>query len=259
MDTTILRFEGAPNFREVSGYRTPEGRRLKRGRIYRSGELSNLTDADLRILRDLGIGLVVDLRDAKETGVLVSRWPEGLSTEFHNADVSLDVRLEGRPIIDVLIENSDPVSVERIVGRGFPVIAEFCGPALKYIADRLSGGSEPILFHCTNGRDRTGVISAMLLYILGMPRDAIIADFMITNERINAERVIANTLETYRKAMGIEMTREAIEPATLVRASYIEVMLKGLAEKFGSPEGYLEHFGIDAALCTAIREHLLED
>lgn len=256
--TTEWRLEGAPNFRDIGGAIGADGRRIKREHIFRSGELSKLSDADIDLLRRLGIGCVADLRSAAETKVMASRWPAADKVELHRADITLDLRVEGRPVIELIVEDPTPAAIERVVCRGFPVIADQCGPALRHITQRLAHRDDAILFHCTNGRDRTGVISAMLLYMLGADREAIVADFMLTNARIDVERVIVNTIDTYRKALGMELTREAIEPVTLVRASYMAAMFQGMADRYGSAEGYLDHFGIDAGLRAALRERLLE-
>jgi protein-tyrosine phosphatase len=253
-----LRLEGAANFRDIGGSITTDGRRVKRAHIFRSGELSQLTDADLDLLRRLEIGCIVDLRSLKECELHRSRLPADLKSKLHQADITLDIRLDGKPIIDMIKEDPSPEGVARAVAKGFPVIADLCGPTLKLIADRLAGGGAPVIFHCTNGRDRTGVISAMLLYLLGAPRDAIVADFMTTNERIDVERVIANTLDTYRKGLGMELTRESIEIATLVRAEYIDALFQGFDSRYGSAEGYLAHFGINPDLRERLRERLLE-
>ena len=255
---TELRLEGASNFRDIAGWTTADGRRLKPRRIFRSGELSQLTAADLDILRRLGVAFVADLRSQKECELHRSRWPADLKSELYEADITMDIRLDGQPIIDMIKEDRAPGSVARTVSKSFPVIADLCGPALKMIVDRLADGVEPVVFHCTNGRDRTGVISAMLLYLLGAPREAIVTDFMTTNERIDVERVIANTIDTFRRALGMELARESIEMVTLVRAEYIDAMFDGFAARYGSAEGYLANFGISTALRDSLREKLLE-
>jgi protein-tyrosine phosphatase len=189
----------------------------------------------------------------------LSRWPDGVNTELLLADITMDLQLDGRPIMELLLADRSPSATARTVGRSFPVIADLCGPALKQIAERLTDTGGPILFHCTNGRDRTGVISAMLLYILGAPREAIVADFMLTNERIDVERVVANTLETFRKVLGMEMSRDSVEMVTLVRAEYIDALFRGFETQYGSADGYLAHFGIDEVLRDRLRERLLEN
>ena len=253
-----LRLEGASNFRDIGGHATMDGHRVKQGRIFRSGELSRLTDSDHDILRCLNVALVADLRSRKECELLPSRWPAGLNTVLYHADVSMDIRINGRSIIELIKEDPSADHVARVVEHGFHIIADSCGPALKLITDRLASGGGPLLFHCTNGRDRTGVISAMLLYMLGASRDAIVADFMITNQRLDVEQVVTNTIATFHKALGITMTRATAELVTLVKPEYINAMFIHFDTKYGSPESYLAHFGIYTALVEKLRQRLLE-
>lgn len=150
-------------------------------------------DADLELIDQIGIRFVADLRAQHESGVLPSRWPMEGGATVHRANVTLDLRLNGRPLIELIVENPCPVSVVNL-----------------------------------------------------------------TNERIDVERVIANTIETYRNALGIELTRAAIEPVTLVQAGYIDGMFDGMEREYGSADGYLRRFGIDAGLVEALRGRLLE-
>src|SRR4029450_4291715 len=93
-----IRLTGAPNFRDLGGWETTDGRRVALGHLFRSGELSNLIAADLDVLRRLRLGCIVDLRSQKERTVHVSRLPEDLVIEHHHADIKVDARVAGRLI-----------------------------------------------------------------------------------------------------------------------------------------------------------------
>jgi protein-tyrosine phosphatase len=253
-----LRLEGASNFRDIGGGLTGAGRRIKPLKMFRSGELSRLTDADHDELRKLRVAFVADLRSRKECGGLHSRWPQDIGSELYEADITMDSKVDGRPVMDVIREDPTPDGVTRTVAAAFRDIADLCGPALKTITWKLANGTEPVVFHCTNGRDRTGVIAAMLLYMLGAPRESIVEDFMLTNERINVELAVENSIHAFRKAMNVDIDRETVLSVTLVRAEYIDSMFRGFELKYGSPEGYLRHFGIDAAMRQDLQQRLLE-
>ena len=98
----------------------------------------------------------------------------------------------------------------------------------------------------------------MLLYQLGATREAIVQDFMTTNDRLDVERVIENSIKMFRDALGIPVSRETMALCTLVRPEYIDIMFDSVAEQYGSPEDYLRAFGIDAALTQKLRQRLLE-
>ena len=257
MTTPDIRLEGAPNFRDIGGQLNADGRRIKRGVIYRSGELSHLTDHDFDTLRRLGIAFVADLRSLKECDVHRSRWPDGMKTEMHRANITVDIVVKGRPIMEQMLEIKTTEEATHIFGLGFGEIPDHCGPAIKMVTERIAAGVSPVMYHCTNGRDRTGVISAMLLYMLDASHEAIVKDFVITNERIDVELVIKNSVAAY-KGMGVEIPREIFERAVLVQAEYIDIMFDGMTSKYGSPDGYLQHFGIDGGLRNRLRERLLE-
>jgi protein-tyrosine phosphatase len=259
MTTSVeLRLQGAPNFRDIGGHPTTDGRRIKRERIFRSGELSHLTDADLAHLRKLNFSCVADLRSLGEGEVHRSRWPEGMDTKLHRANISMDMKLNGRPLTDVLKDDPTPTGAGRVMSESFRLIPDMCGPALKQISDQLAHDNRPVLFHCTNGRDRTGVISALLLYMLDANRESIVQDFITTNERINVEQVIENSIVTFRQALGIEVSRATMELCTLVSPGYIDVIFQFLEEKYGAVNGFLHTFGIDDALIQKLRQRLLE-
>jgi protein-tyrosine phosphatase len=256
--THSLRLAGAPNFRDIGeGIVMRDGRRLRRNQVFRSGELSRLTDADLDALRRAGVKFVLDLRSPQECELHRSRWPDSLDTEFHRANIHPDIQINGRSALDLIKENPTGENIKFVAGAGFGPLADFCGPSLKQLVDRLVQGKTPVVFHCTNGRDRTGTVSAMLLYLLGAPREAIVADFMLTNERIDVELVVENSLATFRKALGLELDRKTVEQFTLVHPEYIDRLFELLDERYGSTEGYLQHYGIDEGVAEAVRERLL--
>lgn len=252
------RLEGAPNFRDIGGHVTTDGRRIKQSRVFRSGELSRLTDADHDTLRQLGIAFVADLRSLGENELNRTRWPEGMATGRYCADITVDLRVNGRSLIDLLKEDPTPRGAARIMDHTFRVLPDLCGPALKLVAQRLAASDEPLLFHCTNGRDRTGVVSALLLYLLGATEDAILADFMTTNERIDIALAVENSRNYLSKLAGVEIDAETINLCTCVQPQYIAATFNFLDQQYGSPEAYLHAFGIDAALREKLRERLTE-
>ncbi len=253
-----LRMQGAGNFRDIGDRVTIDGQRIRAARVFRSGELSRLTDADYQRLRQIGIAFVADLRSQKECAALPTHWPADMAAEVYTADIGMDSRVDGRPVMDVIFENPTPEHATNTVARAFSSIADMCGPALRVITAKLAEGVQPVIFHCTNGRDRTGIVAAMMLYMLGASRDEIVHDFMLTNERIDFRIAVENSINAFRKAMGVDIDREIVEMITLVRPHYIDTLFKSFDERYGSPEGYLDHFGIDAAMREALRGQLLE-
>ena len=254
--------EGAVNARDVGGIPLADGTgTIAAGRLLRSDNLQDLTPADVdHLIDDHGLRAVVDLR----TGV--------------------EVRLEGRgPLVDddrVVVhhrslypeagEHTDVVEADTIVpwqlGKGgadlpgeSPTVQTYMGyldhrpdsvlGALATIADPPEGGAT--LVHCAAGKDRTGIVVALALEIAGVSRDAAIADYALTGERI--ELIVARLASspTYaRDVTGHEAARHAPRPAEMRR------VLDLLDERHGSPAGWLAANGFSAADVAALRARL---
>ena len=235
-----------------------DGRRVKRNQLFRSGELSRLTDTDFSTLHDLGIALVVDLRSEGEVERQRTHWPAVFNAEHHNANINTDLRVNGRKLPELLKEDPTPAGAARVMEHTFRVLPDMCGAALKQIAERLANNVLPAVFHCTNGRDRTGVISAMLLYMLGVPQEAIARDFVTTNERINVPIVIENTRNYLIHELGHDLDDATIELCVRVQPQNIAAAFDEITVKHGSPEAYFQHWGIGANTSERMKQHLLE-
>jgi protein-tyrosine phosphatase len=251
-----IRLVGAPNFRDIGGCETSDGYRVRTGWMFRSGELSNLLESDIEVLRHLRVGCLVDLRSERERDVHVSRLPDGLVKAHHHANIAVNAQVGGRPIFELLRECATPDDAAGLVRHTFTKMPAQCGPALGYITETLARSQMPVLFHCTNGRDRTGVVAALLLALLGATREAIVADFMLTNERIDVEKVVENSIEVFRKA-GMEVDRRTMELVTLVRPQLIDAMFERIDAEYGELDNYFEAFGIDAKRRETLRELLI--
>ncbi len=183
-----IRLEGARNFRDVGGYRTADGRTVRTGLVYRANKLSSLTDADLAKLTAANLTLDVDLRNASERSEEPDRIPEGV--RYQVADVVgigngigfhefVPLTL-GRALVDAAVSGSSDIGQT----VGYPFMVNFTGSDVAFhdlitaIATNPDGAT---VYHCSAGKDRTGWGTAILLTILGVPRDVISADFMASN------------------------------------------------------------------------------
>jgi len=175
-ETTTL--DGVPNFRDIGGYVTTDGRVVRAGRVYRSGMLGAATDDDLATLAALGLRTVIDLRTQPEVDAFgVDRLP-GLASL-----VRLPIPSAG----------ADPVVVKAMQTGRFPYLPDLAEVNRGYVSDdaeRLGDALEllsdsanlPAVVHCLGGKDRTGVISALLLTILGVPWATVRVDYLRSNE-----------------------------------------------------------------------------
>ena len=194
---TAVDLVGARNFRDIGGYQTTDGRTVRTGMVYRSAKLSELTDADLQRLVELGITLDVDLRNVVERYEEPDRVPAG--ARYQVADVvSLEhgLRFHDNAAVTLvkalaagLLSGSDNLGQS----IGYPFMVDFVGAdhafgdLMRAIADNGSGAT---VFHCTAGKDRTGWGTAILLSLLGVPRATIEADFLLSNTLLGDPKAV---------------------------------------------------------------------
>ncbi len=178
MDTRerLLPLAGASNFRDLGGYPTTDGGMTRWGQLFRSDTLHELTEADLEVLRDVGLASVIDLRTATELG----RSGRGLLGQEPVAYLHASVlQEEGGESVAIPAPSGDDPAERYLwyldVGHG--ALRE----ALTMVADPKN---RPLVFHCAAGKDRTGVLAALLLDILGVEHTVIVDDYAITATRM---------------------------------------------------------------------------
>ena len=239
-------FEGCFNFRDIGGYPNQEGKRVKKGLYFRAGRQDRMTDEDLLGLSDLQISTQIDLRrpdEAREQG----KGPlEAVGARYINIAV---IPEGGTDQLSRLVGDTG------ISGKRYLGYLEF-GPSswLKMFEIFADAGSLPVVLHCTAGKDRTGVSTAFLLSVLGVSRDWIEADYLLTN------------LDTARQADFIESTvgypegvdRESMLLAAGVPEDAMKDFLDGVEAKWGSAVGYLEEIGVTQEQMDAVRHNFLE-
>lgn len=252
-----LKFDGVINFRDAGGYRTAGGDSVRWRKLFRSGALHYMTDADVQRAHDLGLRSVLDLRRPAEIAY------QGLGPLFESS-----VELHALPVIP----DDGSAQLDERYGRGisgerYRGYLEFSGPdypnyfvtALELLADQ---STYPALFHCSAGKDRTGVLAALVLDILGVDRETIAEDYVLSN--LATDGLIAQTRRDVerRRALG-----EVVEGAPTgspppgwlpVPLDGISVFLDSIGAEFGSARGYFEAQGVEAATFDRLAEALLE-
>ncbi|WP_051740150.1 tyrosine-protein phosphatase [Kitasatospora sp. MBT66] len=240
-----LHLASAPNFRDAGGYRTADGQWVRMGVVYRSGDLSKLTDQDLAKLRRLGVRTVFDLRTPGEQKTAPDRIPAGATAV--NANV-LGVADTGAFNV-----TSPQAAVQAMVDAERTMIsADSARTAYHSVLNALvERNDENVLFHCTAGKDRTGWASAALLTALGVPRGTVEADYLASNTYRAAE--IAATLAQLPPAY-----QAIYKPLLDVRSEYLAAGFDEVQRKFGSFDAYLKSgLGLDKRDLHDLRSQLL--
>jgi protein-tyrosine phosphatase len=228
--------EGDPNFRDLGGYETKDGRVVRWGRLYRSGELDELTDADLATIQDLGIKLVCDLRSPSEIEIGPDRLPAGVET----------VRI---PVVD---DSVDPVVVRNAVlagdvsALGEPgelltdgnrkFVTDYTDEYAQVMARIMDPRYQPANLHCTAGKDRAGLGAAIVLLTLGVPEKTVMEDYLLTNEyRAAANERSLSSLQALLDPAEVEVVRGILD----VREEYLDAALDTMKAEHGSIDAYI--------------------
>ena len=253
--TRLVPLEGAFNFRDLGGYRGTGGREVRWGRLYRSDTLHELTPEDIGRLADLGLRTVVDLRTERELA-RTGRGPlEHHDVAFHHlAVVKEGVAGEAGPAGAADREAvAAPAPAGDDLAERYLWYLEVGGDALAE-ALTLLGSDEhyPLVFHCAAGKDRTGVLAALVLDLCGVARDDIVADYVITAERMGfiMDRYRADPRFAERVA-SVPASRFSVEAPTMER------FLDELAGRFGGARGWARTAGVPDAALDALPELLL--
>lgn len=167
--------QGAHNFRDLGGYPTADGRCTRWGLLYRSDALCALSRADWALLLHRGLKTVIDLRSLPETQSAPLSPPEGVLALHFPLMRELDGVLPGPGTGEKRVLDSMLLDYGKMLFDSLPCCAE----VLRAIAGRLGAGN--VAFMCSAGKDRTGIIAAVLLYLCGVPREDIVADYMVSS------------------------------------------------------------------------------
>lgn len=216
-----LRIDGVLNARDVGGLVGERGR-VRTGRLVRSACLENLTAEGAETLADLGLKTVIDLRTPLER----VEYPNRVAELEDVAEINVEL-LKTLAELDELPANSPRELYQYLV--------DTCGRGIVEVLEHLAKPDTlPALVHCLVGKDRSGLTVALLLELLGVPRDVIIADYVASNAGLGA---IARTA---------------------VQADVLAWTLDGLDERYGGPRGYLEAHGLRDESIEALRDAFLE-
>ena len=237
-------FEGTCNFRELGGYRAADGRHVRRGLLYRGCSLDTLqSPADRTKLESLHLREILDLGSAGEA----ARQPDGSEMDFSPAGIQRIAAEKaayeakaGHPVHDFYWFTD--------LYKQMP----FGNPAYHELFRLLEEHRVPLLFHCTCGKDRTGIAAMLVLLALGVSREDAIADYMLTNvyrKAIIDKFMQDKPADQYDLLLPVEGVSESMG------AGSIDVLL----EKYPSYEAYFEaEYGLTTARLAALRDFYLE-
>lgn len=244
-DTTErgIQLEIAYNVRHLGGYPTISGQQTTAGDLIRSGGLHELTDAGQAALGALGVGTVVDFRSAVE------------HETYPTPDLSAyDITVIEASVFEVDASPGALARQDRYPGlaaiyRGF--LTEGLD-AYRTFFETVATASDPVLFHCAIGKDRTGVAAALLLELAGVPDEHIIKDYVRSN--VELAPIVEERVDRFEKR-GIPAEIGRLMMTAPPRE--MELTLDFLRDRWGSAAGYLGALGLSSATIAAVRSRML--
>lgn len=223
--------DGAPNLRDLGGYAAADGRVTRNRMVFRSDDLSELTRADVIFLASLDIRTVVDFRDLQEIADSPDRVPKTVENEIR-------IPIEAGSLMNGLLRGE--LTKEKLSGMMVSVyralIHEYQAAYREFFAHLANVGNTPLLFHCTAGKDRTGIAAALFLSALGVDRETVIADYLLSNDCLMS-----------RYEAGVDYN-PILEPLYMVSPDFIQAAFDAIDNQYGGMEKYLtDNLGVDIA------------
>jgi protein-tyrosine phosphatase len=251
----LVALDGTMNFRDLGGYRTGDGRRVRWGRVFRSDELSGLTDADVTALRHLGLRVIHDFRFESERVKSPSRLPEDEDIE----EVLLTIggaAAETVDVLDILMRGEGGEYGLDWMVEMYGMMLDTQAPVFGHLITSLADpGRLPALFHCTAGKDRTGIAAALLLGVLGVDHESILDDYELTTHYRSERRI--EQLRAPLEAAGVDI--ESVRPFLSAPRPALADNLFRITDAFGSIEGFvLARAGVKPDVLVRLRDLLLE-
>ena len=233
-----LNLSGASNFRDLGGYPTADGRTVRWRQIFRSNHLGHLTDDDAAVLRELGVRRAFDFRGAEERTAAACGMPE---ITVHSLPVEPTVVSALRAIVATGTPLSTSHAIE-VMRESYSGYVQKNTQRYRTLFAHLLDDSAPLVIHCTAGKDRTGFACALILHTLGVSRDTISEDYLLTNQFYRRDPNHSTDLpDEIRQVLGS------------VQESFLAAAFEAIDADYGDLETYLRD---GLGLGKAERAHL---
>lgn len=242
MPARILDIPGVRNFRDMGGYINKDGRTLAPGRLFRSGHYAEIDAATAKLIADQGITTVVDFRSPHEKEHMAITWYAPWQPNYVDNPIGGNAAAWIREMFDRLQHTEFPETELRdqfiLAFQTMPIAN---APGLKRLFDVLiddnDGGAA--LFHCTAGKDRTGIAGALIMLALEMPEEAIFEDFLLTNQAVDLEARAVEVAEQVSERAKRTVSPKAVHPLIGVEPAFLEAAFDVMSREHGSVDDYL--------------------
>ena len=245
------------NFRDFGGLPTQNGQRVRFDRLYRCGQLSGVTETDLHRIIGLDFSVIADLRYLDEQQSHRSPWPAHYAprivshggnreTEAPHEALVREGRLNRQTVMAFYLE----------LNRELPFDPLY-RPVFSDAIQRLASHGGRLLVHCAAGKDRTGVLAALILHCLGVPREAIVSEYLLSSGQASLMTLVGSLQASAKRRHGRELPEDAVMMLLGVEAAYIEAAFASIESQCGSVEHYLAETGVDQSMIERLKDDLL--
>ena len=239
----FIALDGANNFRDAGGHATADGASVRRGMLFRSGSMQALTDGDHAVLSPLNVKLIFDLREDAERAAEPTRWPGPVIRGWADAPDAKgwESMMAKQP--------STAEGVKAFYAEYYRAIAIDFAPRIGEVVRAIADEAGPVVVHCAAGKDRTGISIAVLLALLGVPRETIIADYMLSDQRY---------LPQPSATEWAGWPEDAVAAMFGTDEAHLDAAFAAIDEAYGSLEDYARRgMGVDDATLARYRAAML--
>jgi len=221
-----LRLTGASNFRDLGGYAGADGRAVRWRRLFRSDNLAALTPQDTQVLQSLGVTRAFDLRGVNERAAAPYDLP---GVRQYQLPIEPTVVQRMKDVMD-MGQHLTPARMVELMQQTYRAFVHDNAARFADLFAHMLDSDAPLVFHCTAGKDRTGFAAALILLALGVPRDLVMQDYLLTNDLHRMP--VASPAN--------RAPREVLEVLWRVREEFLDAALHAVDHDFGGVDNYLE-------------------
>jgi protein-tyrosine phosphatase len=243
------------NFRDLGGLPT-EGGTIRPGRLYRSEGPANFDIEHATELHALGIRLIVDLRAQVECEKHPHEWQP--TARIMNLDMNNDLRTETNEGWNALRDDPSEAGAIRAMTFNYAAMPIALHPWLAPLANAMLEDGLPVMIHCTAGKDRTGVLVALLLKLLSAPHEAIVADYHRSDVFAQNLRMGGSIADAFEKTFGFTPSQATIDAMIGVNTAFLDAALAAIDQQWGSLDAYFVSAGVTPQIRSRLRSALVD-
>lgn len=261
-----IELDGQTNFRDIGGYKTVDGRTVKWGKVFRSGELAHLSDSDLKIIDSLGISTVMTFLTETE---IEQKGKDRLPTGVNSVSIPIDNKSGNEGLAQVILRarqtgdfSEVPLEVNPEIHRLLINVAK--EEYANVFREIIKSNEQPVVYHCSHGVHRTGTATALLLSALGVPWETVREDYLLSNKyrKEEIEKRLGELRLLAAKNQGIkpeEVDMKNAEAFYILKGEYLDASQDEMIKQYGSIDNYIsEGLGITDKEIAQLKNIMLE-